>query len=105
MSKRRCIYGNECYRNNPAHLEEFEHPEQSRKQNNKNEDTNCVHVKITNDLIKNTYGFFLNKIPNYPRQVNHIYTISLKELLDESNGKLIQSIHFNYMFDIEWYVF
>lgn len=101
MNKRPCIYGNECYRKNSEHLEEFEHPEElPRKQSNLNDN----NVKITNDLIKNSYGFFLNKIPNYPRQVNHIYTVSLPELLDESNGKLIKSIHFNYMFDIEWYV-
>ncbi|XP_046910280.2 tyrosyl-DNA phosphodiesterase glaikit [Dermatophagoides farinae] len=57
------------------------------------------------DIIDGCYGFFLNEIPDRPdNQLNGFHTISLKSILSNENGKIIESIHFNFLYNLEWLI-
>nr|XP_027202048.1 tyrosyl-DNA phosphodiesterase 1-like [Dermatophagoides pteronyssinus] len=106
-----CPYGNECYRKNPLHLNEFSHPSSNKRQLNNDGDNQAItnkHKKRStiDDVIHECYGFFLNYLPDRlnNRLSNRYKTISLKAILSNENGKILESIHFNYIYDLEWLI-
>ena len=115
MSKPICKYGSSCYRKNPVHLEQFLHPVREVDNKRKDYDDNSsnvekkaktsgsslstTRVKIIDSMIKECHGFFLSHIENVP---TICHSIKLSDILHEANGNLIESIHFNFMFDFDW---
>ncbi|CAL8097445.1 unnamed protein product [Calicophoron daubneyi] len=105
-----CKYGAKCYRKNPAHFEEYEHPERSIETNEASVSipSNLLsgagesHIKRTSNKSAERYGLYLFRVAglSYDGQP----TITLREILDPVNGELIESVQFNFMFDVDWLV-
>src|SRR4051812_34107012 len=120
-SKQMCKYGNQCYRKNPLHFQEFDHPFDSKSrlassdvkntspstssaQTPKKKLKNSNETKTDPTIDSNVLGFYLTKVKGIDRQHNEFTAkyIDLKDILNERNGRLLESVQFNYMFEIEW---
>ncbi|XP_054154077.1 tyrosyl-DNA phosphodiesterase 1-like [Oppia nitens] len=138
--KQMCKYGDQCYRKNPIHFQEFDHPFDWRsrlandKDNGNNRDTQTMTTSTDNQSLSssssctsmtshpskrlksshespinetidsNILGFYLTKVSAIDNKYNEFIAkaIDLKNILNERNGKLLESVHFNFMFDVNW---
>lgn len=56
---------------------------------------------IDDEILDECHGFFLTKIKSNKNE-RWRNVISLDEIFDERNGTIVESIHFSYLYDIEW---
>ncbi|OTF72668.1 tyrosyl-DNA phosphodiesterase-like protein [Euroglyphus maynei] len=107
-NKRICPYGDQCYRNNALHFQEFDHQKSTKRQSVNNGDNGTIIKRnkrtTIDDVIGECNGFFLNYLPNrLNRLSNRVKTITLKAILSKENGKIVRTIHFSYLYNLEWY--
>jgi tyrosyl-DNA phosphodiesterase-1 len=122
-SKEMCRYGNQCYRKNPIHFQEFDHPfdpktrltasddnttqsmaSSSTQNPNKRLKSSDAKTETEPTIDSNILGFYLTKVSGIDDKYNEMTAkaIDLKEILSARNGKLLESIQMNYMFEMDW---
>lgn len=91
-----CKYGKDCYRKNPIHLQEFSHP------NNNDE---AIPKKAKIQLESDSHPFIFTTV----KGIDDVYNeknvaISLEGILSDMCDSLLESVQFNYCFDLPWLV-
>ena len=107
IEKRLCKYGADCYRQNPAHFQEFKHPTGNTKKFkrslcNENSSQTAKNIKLEDyDSLSLNFHFKLTRVERLPEKTDNKDSVTLAELL-RLHSCLQSSAHFNYMFDIQW---
>lgn len=111
-SKPMCMFGNACYRRNPSHFEEFQHPSEllqkrqlftsGGQQVTSSPKRPKLSQSPTDQYSGIPYGFYLTKI-DCDSSNDSPHSIAINDILDEKNGQLVESAQFNFLFDVEWY--
>ncbi|XP_057293372.1 tyrosyl-DNA phosphodiesterase 1-like [Hydractinia symbiolongicarpus] len=91
--KSNCRYGKSCYRTNPTHFEEFNHPLE----------TDAKRTKYVFDKDKVSPKYFLTKVQGIDDCFNQeTVAIGIEDILKDNHRELVESVQFSYIFDLTW---
>jgi len=91
-----CKYGIDCYRKNPIHLQEFSHPNQQNDFSIRNKRAKLLSESKLNPITFTT----VKGIDDKYNERN--MAIDIENILGDKCDCFIESVQFNYMFDIPW---
>ena len=64
----------------------------------------CNQIETNEALDSDLFGFYLTKVKGIDDKHNQLdaKAIDLKDILNQRNGRLLESAQFNFMFEIDW---